>query len=651
MMKKPGIRVFLLLLIAGMLFAEIPRGVFAPRAAQAQGTPVNGIVALFNVIGAARRRNRVYREARATQGEMDAYYDGLIEEAQAQLQERELAGGLTQGNLTLEERGQLRVYIKMYEALAAEREAVTRQIESEKNDARRQFNRNLTNEVVGILVKSPGGQRLIGDLRSTIGELREAVASIQQAIANNQPFDLLAQSLQSKVEDIPILRGAAYELGQAAGHKLDQLLGGVITQTQRVLTNIQGGMNDALQQINQIDGELARLDERERTPVSLVEEGSLIGRIRGVDRANAAVDVAAQAYTNAAIIANNLGGLSEAERSTMRDRIRDQLLQERLDRLSQVGRNSSSLACSGVGQGEYQLAMLELGRTPETPLDPARAGYLVCRDRDSGAIVHAALIGPAAGSEATATVESTAEEMATAMVEGTPEEERCSLSGNGDFVIEGYSLSSRSNTCEDLEYPLGAVADPLLLYLAATGRWVVSADTPAGLEWAWEATQPLDGAVVQGEAKIVGTELRITANITALPGSSIVPDPAHGNGFALMAIFPLIPLFLGRPSSRRRRFILLGLTLVAFLLMAQSCEIYGDFHGSYTFPLPEDGFACEIPAENPNLAEMPGSSGQVGMNLTIVDDEGEQQSCSSSAAVNGIGVLKRDGFYTQESLE
>jgi hypothetical protein len=237
------------------------------------------------------------------------------------------------------------------------------------------------------------------------------------------------------------------------------------------------------------------------------------------------------------------------------------------------------------------------------------------------------------------------------MVEGTPEEERCSLSGNGDFVIEGYSLSSRSNTCEDLEYPLGAVADPLLLYLAATGRWVVSADTPAGLEWAWEATQPLDGAVVQGEAKIVGTELRITANITALPGSSIVPDPAHGNGFALMAIFPLIPLFLGRPSSRRRRFILLGLTLVAFLLMAQSCEIYGDFHGSYTFPLPEDGFACEIPAENPNLAEMPGSSGQVGMNLTIVDDEGEQESCSSSAAVNGIGVLKRDGFYTQESLE
>jgi hypothetical protein len=650
-MKKSGIKVLLLLLIAGMLFAEIPGGVLARRAVQAQGTPVNGIVALFNVIGAARRRNRVYREARATQGEMGEYYDGLIEEARAQLRERELAGGLTQGNLTLEDRGQLRVYIKMYEALAAEREAVTRQIESEKNDARRQFNRNLTNEVVGILVKSPGGQRLIGDLRSTIGELREVVASIQQAIANNQPFDLLAQSLQSKVENIPILRGAAYELGQAAGHKLDQLLGGVITQTQRVLTNIQGGMNDALQQINQIDGELARLDERERTPVSLVEEGSLIGSIRGVDRANAAVDVAAQAYTNAAIIANNLGGLSEGERSTMRDRIRDQLLQQRLDRLSQVGRNSSSLACSGVGQGEYQLAMLELGRTPETPLDPARAGYLACRDRNSGAIVHAALIGPAAGSEATATVESTAEEMATVPVEGTPEEERCSLTGTGDFVIEGYSLSSRSSTCEDMDYPPGAAADPLLLYLAVAGRWVASADTPAGPEWTWEATQPLDGAVVQGEAKIVGTELRITANITALPGSSIVPDPAQGNGFALMAIFPLIPLLLGRPANRRRRLILLGLTLAAFLLMAQSCEIYGDFHGSYAFPLPEDGFACEIPAENPNLAEMPGSSGQVGMNLTIVDDEGEQQSCSSSAAVRGIGVLKRDGFYTKDSLE
>ncbi len=651
MMKKLWARTLIFILIVGLLITEAPGGLLAPRPAQAQGTPVNGIVALFNIIGAARRRNRVYREARATQGEMDAYYDGLIEEARTQLRERELAGELTQGDLTLENRGQLRVYIKMYEALAAEREAVTQQIESEKNDARRQFNRNLTSEVVGILVKSPGGQRLIGDLRSTIGELREVVASIQQAIANNQPFDLLAQSLQSKVENIPILRGAAYELGQAAGHKLDQLLGGVITQTQRVLTNIQGGMNDALQQINQIDGELARLDERERTPVSLVEEGSLLGRINGVDRANAAVDVAAQAYTNAAIIANNLGNLSEAERSTMRDRIRDQLLQDRLDRLAQVGRNSSSLACSGVGQGEYQVAMLELGRTPETPLDPARAGYLVCRDRNSGAIVHAALIGPAAGGEATATVESEEEEAATATVEGTPEEERCSLTGNGDFVIEGYSLTSRSSTCEDMEYPLGASADPLLLYMAVAGRWVVSADTPAGLEWTWQATQSLDGAVVQGEAKIVGSELRITANITALPGSSIVPDSAPGNGFALMAIFPLIPLVLGTSSSRRRRLILLGLTLVAFLLMAQSCDIYGDFHGTYTFPLPEDGFACEVPAENPNLAEMPGSSGQVGINLTVVDDEGNQQSCSSSAAVHGLGVLKRDGVFTEDSLE
>jgi hypothetical protein len=39
------------------------------------------------------------------------------------------------------------------------------------------------------------------------------------------------------------------------------------------------------------------------------------------------------------------------------------------------------------------------------------------------------------------------------------------------------------------------------------------------------------------------------------------------------------------------------------------------------------------------------------MELAIVDDEGEQERCSSSAAVRGIGVLKRDGLYTESSLE
>jgi hypothetical protein len=48
---------------------------------------------------------------------------------------------------------------------------------------------------------------------------------------------------------------------------------------------------------------------------------------------------------------------------------------------------------------------------------------------------------------------------------------------------------------------------------------------------------------------------------------------------------------------------------------------------------------------------MPGSSGHVSIELTMVDDEGNVESCGTSADVTGVGILKRDGFYTQEMFD
>ncbi len=650
MMKMRWIKVLSLFLVVGVLFSNIPGAPTSPSEVNAQGTPVNGVVALFNIIGAVRRRNRVYREARVTQRDMNAYYDELIDEARDQLRERELMGDDAQGLLSQEKRGQLRVYIKMYEALDAERKAVTGQIEGEKNDARRRFNRTLTNEVVGILVRSPGGQALIGDLRSTIGELKEAVEAVQNAIANNRPFDILAEKLASKLDNIPLVRNAAYNVGYAAGQKIDRLLGGVLTNVDKAMTNMQGGMNDALDEVSKLDAELARFDERERTPVSLVEEGGPLGNIRGVDRANAAVDVAAQAYTNAAIIAGALRNPTESEKSNMRDRIREQLLGDRIDRLSQVGKNSKTVVCEGAGEGQYILAMQQLGRTPEKPLDPARAAFIVCRDRSSDTLIHAALIGPSVGAAATVTAESVADAEPTATTaEASPLEDRCSLSGEGDFVIENFSLSSSSSTCEDMEYPAEGPAEFLLVYVAVAGKWIPH-ETPAGTEWTWQPTTDLEGAIVQGTAKPDGKSLRIDTSITVPPSSSSL-FPVPNNGIALAAILPIFPLALLFTSRKRRSWILLVITLLAFLLMAQSCNVYGTFAGSYTFPLPDDGFPCDISPDSPNLGEMPGSSGQVTMVVTVVDDEGDSETCVASAAFTGVGVLKRDGFYTEESLE
>ena len=201
-------------------------------------------------------------------------------------------------------------------------------------------------------------------------------------------------------------------------------------------------------------------------------------------------------------------------------------------------------------------------------------------------------------------------------------------------------------------YPPGMPADPLLVYLATAGQWVVSADTPAGLTWTWQPAKDLEGAIVDATARTLGNTLKIDATITIpYSASSFFPSPARGNGIALALMIPVFPLATRISSRKRRRLILLAMTLFAFLLMAQSCNAYGSISGSYNFPLPENGFACEIAPENPNLAEMPGSSGQTTIEFTVEDDEGNVESCSTSATVSGIGILKRNGFYTEESLE
>jgi hypothetical protein len=652
-MRKISFKLATVFLLFSVLFSSLPVLPHTTQEADAASPFTNALVGLFKVIGAARRRNRVYREARATQGEMNAYYDALIDEARQQLQDREMIG-----DFDSETRSQLRSYIKMYEALQAEREAVTQMIESEKNDARREFNRSLTREVIGVLVRSPGGQHLIGDLRSTVGELRQAAEAVQAAIAQGRPFDALAQALADKVGDIPILRETAYEVGYAAGQKIDQLLGGVLTKVDQAMTNMLGDMNDAMDQINEIDAELARFDERERTPISLIEDGSPLSNIHGVDRANAAVDVAATAYTNAAIIAGAFQDPSNAERDRMRDRIREQLLADKLDRLGQVGQNAKTVICQGVGRGEYIVAMGQLGRKPEEPLDPDRSGYLVCVDKASGALVSAALIGPAKPPEATTTPEGYSEEdqTETAPTEPAavipPEEERCSLSGDGDFVLESYQVLSQSSTCEDTTYTAGYPAEPLLLWLAVGGRWVVVESTPEGNVWNWQATQNLEGARVDGTARVVGTNLDIEA-IIDIPRSSsywIEPSPTRGHFIALAALIPIYPLASKISSRKRRRIILLLITAFVLLLTAQSCDAWGYVYGHYSFPIPENGFPCEVSADNPNLAEMPGSTGNFELEFNIADEDNNIETCTTRATNSGIGILKRDGFYTEDSM-
>ena len=391
-----GLRLVLIFTLLSGTFASA-HWMSPPSVVQAQA-PVPGIntaVSFFNLISAANRRNRVYREARATQAEMNDYYDNLLSKAREQLKARQLAGA---------SQSQLAVYVKLVTRLERERAAVTQQIEAEKNQARRNFNRSLTRQVSGVVVQSPGAQAILGEVRNTLLGLREAAQAIQAAMNNGKPVETLVERYASRFEQVPLLQEQVRQLGYGLGNELDQALGGVLSRAESVANDMQSRMQEAINEANRLDTVVANLQNQQRRPASVLAENNLLANIRPVQRTNSAVDVAAQAYTNAAMLqAAASGGKDKVSAEDMRSRIRQQLLQQNIQNLQAAAQRASQVDCTGVGQAQYQLAAQQLGRTPDQPRDPKNASYLVCVERTTGAVVHATVIGALAGAEPTAT--------------------------------------------------------------------------------------------------------------------------------------------------------------------------------------------------------------------------------------------------------
>jgi len=76
----------------------------------------------------------------------------------------------------------------------------------------------------------------------------------------------------------------------------------------------------------------------------------------------------------------------------MFQQIRTDLLNERNTDLLDAAQNVSQVACTGVGRGEYEVAIGMLGKAPETAADQDKATYMVCSDRDTGQPVRAWIV-------------------------------------------------------------------------------------------------------------------------------------------------------------------------------------------------------------------------------------------------------------------
>jgi hypothetical protein len=603
-------RCLCLLAAAGMLLPIAPsnRGLVAEAAPLRGG--ISNVVPFVGVLVGWRHRNQVYVEANRFIADRNRYYNQLRDTARRQLIEREIGGLRT---------SQVAAYTKLVAVVEQRRSAEIAVAETFKREARAAFHDRIQSAILQRILGTGAVQRLLGAmvkgvdrgqglLEAALGKLAGQGGGILGELENIRSTARDVETVASAVGGRPGqgLRGAASRVAQTIERPRDVI--------RADLEKVQGDLT-------QLGDTLRTLQAAGRAPSAGALATELVIRPTG-----GSGDPAAQAV---AILVSRLG-------------VGNPNLKGQAQAAIQAGFVARCTAL--VTAYRQALARLNTGEVSDAQL------FARCSAIDIDQLVRTAQQTQAAAGTQESVAEQPEEE-ATATDEGPPLEETCSLTGEGDFVIENLVLGSVSNNCEDSAYPFGMPAEPLLLYLAAAGRWVIVSDTPEATTWAWQPTMDLEGANIEGTAQTDGSSLVIDTSLTVPPsGTTFAPLPSRGNGVALAVMLPLVPLAMGLTSRKRRRLALLTLSALALLLMAQSCEVYGSFSGHYTFPIPQEGFACEIPPGNPNLAEMPGSSGEVSMQLTVAD-ENKVDTCSISASVTGLGILKQDGFYTQDSLQ
>ena len=569
---------------------------------------ISGVVPFVGVLVGWNHRNKIYREANNFIADRNAYYNQLRDTARRQLTEREI-GGLRPS--------QVAAYTKLVALIEQRRTGEVAVAEARKREAREAFHDRVESAVLQRVLGTGAVQRLLGAMVKGVDRGQGLLDTALNKLAG-QGGGILAE-----VERIASTARDVESVATAVGGRPGQGLRGAASRVVRILDRPRDVIRTDLEQVQ---GELGQLGDTLRTlqaagrkPTAGALATELVIRPPG-----GSGDPSAEAVS---ILVSRLG-------------VGNPNLKSQAQAAIQAGFVARCTALAAA----YRQSLARLNSGEVSNLQAVAP----CAAIDVNQLVRSAQETEAAG-----TPESVAENPdATAVTEpGAPLEERCPLTGDGDFVIESLQVSSVSNACGESQYPFGMSVEPLLVYLAALGRWEMVSEAAVGTSWAWQATSDLQGAIVDATARTEGATLVIEATISAPPsGTSRVPLPTHGNGVALATLLPMILVARRVTVPGRRRLAMLAITILALLLMAQSCDVYGSFSGQYTLPLPPEGFACEVSPENPNLGEMPGSHGDVSMELTIEDEDGAE-TCRIAASVGGVGVLKRDGIYTEAYLE
>jgi len=430
-------RRILTLLLAVVLLAE---AVAIAPPAEAGAGPLNLLIGGMRMLNALNRRNRVYNAARDTQRDFNAYYESLTDTAHDQLLSGELES-LREG-ADGPERVRLAAFIKLSAALQAEHTAVTQAIEAEKNQARQNFNSALVRELQSIIIKLPGAQTILSQVRQTISQIRATVIALQAAAAGNRPTDVLSEQLAQQVQGSAYLQNVVRNLGSSLAPGIDRSLGGALTQVDQAIENINQEANQALDLLNSMDSEVAQYDfSQAEASGQQLDLG--LANVRLTDRASALIDVASQALAFLSA-AQGTGGTTREQLYTQ---IRQDLLSGHNAQLMDAIQQLSLLDCRAVSWSEYEAAMTAIGKSAgQAPAIEAGASYMVCIDKESGEPVHGwPLRVTATGTTAAAAAGSQAQESGS-----LPEEPLFTLADCGCGIPvafdEGASTASKRST-------------------------------------------------------------------------------------------------------------------------------------------------------------------------------------------------------------
>jgi hypothetical protein len=401
-MMRTGLpKVILTAVVAVMLMGDPGIGA---SPASAQVDPVNAGLGLLRVINAINRRNRTYQAARDTKRDFDAYYRSLQDTARGQLRSGELHS--LRSGASGPETVRVAAYVRLTQALAAEQTAITRAIDAETNQARRDFNRTLVRQLQEIVIRVPGAQQILSNVRTVISNVRTTVIALQAAANANQPLDVLTQRLAEQVSSSALVQQQVRDLGSALGPDLDRALGGALTQVNASIQDVNREANQAVTLLDGMDAQVAELD---LSRAEVAEGDQRVGplNIRVTDRATAALDVASQALAYLSLM-QSPGGMT---REQLYQQIRSDLLNERNAQLLDAALHVSQVVCKGVGRGEYEAAVAALGKAPENPDETEKVSYIVCTEWNTGQPIRAWMsrVGrptPAPGSSSSATATS-----------------------------------------------------------------------------------------------------------------------------------------------------------------------------------------------------------------------------------------------------